>query len=227
MSKNKIFIVEDEEKMVKELILTLNKYGYSTSFSFDFEHIVDCIINDNPHLVLLDINLPYYDGFYICRELRKSSNIPIIVVTSRDSDMDELMSINLGADDFITKPYNTQILLARIGALLKRTYNDNTIETFKLRDLIYNLSTSEAIFSTNKVELTKNESKILYILFQNKGKIVSRDKIIKALWQAEEFVDDNTLTVNINRLRKKLEEIGAKDYLQTKRGQGYILLWKH
>ncbi|WP_055069867.1 response regulator transcription factor [Clostridium massiliamazoniense] len=224
MSKNKIFIVEDEEKMVKELILTLNKYGYSTSFSFDFEHIVDCIINDNPHLVLLDINLPYYDGFYICRELRKSSNIPIIVVTSRDSDMDELMSINLGADDFITKPYNTQILLARIGALLKRTYNDNTIETFKLRDLIYNLSTSEAIFSTNKVELTKNESKILYILFQNKGKIVSRDKIIKALWQAEEFVDDNTLTVNINRLRKKLEEIGAKDYLQTKRGQGYILL---
>lgn len=224
MSKNKIFIVEDEEKMVKELILTLNKYGYSTSFSFDFEHIVDCIINDNPHLVLLDINLPYYDGFYICRELRKSSNIPIIVVTSRDSDMDELMSINLGADDFITKPYNTQILLARIGALLKRTYNDNTIETFKLRDLTYNLSTSEAIFSTNKVELTKNESKILYILFQNKGKIVSRDKIIKALWQAEEFVDDNTLTVNINRLRKKLEEIGAKDYLQTKRGQGYILL---
>lgn len=224
MSKNKIFIVEDEEKMVKELILTLNKYGYSTSFSFDFEHIVDCIINDNPHLVLLDINLPYYDGFYICRELRKSSNIPIIVVTSRDSDMDELMSINLGADDFITKPYNTQILLARIGALLKRTYNDNTIETFKLRDLIYNLSTSEAIFSTNKVELTKNESKILYILFQNKGKIVSRDKIIKALWQAEEFVDDNTLTVNINRLRKKLEKIGAKDYLQTKRGQGYILL---
>lgn len=119
MSKNKIFIVEDEEKMVKELTLTLNKYGYSTSFSFDFEHIVDCIINDNPDLVLLDINLPYYDGFYICRELRKSSNIPIIVVTSRDSDMDELMSINLGADDFITKPYNTQILLARIGALLK------------------------------------------------------------------------------------------------------------
>lgn len=224
MSKNKIFIVEDEEKMVKELTLTLNKYGYSTSFSFDFEHIVDCIINDNPDLVLLDINLPYYDGFYICRELRKSSNIPIIVVTSRDSDMDELMSINLGADDFITKPYNTQILLARIGALLKRAYNDSTIETFKLRDLTYNLSTSEAIFSTNKVELTKNENKILYILFQNKGKIVSRDKIIKALWQDEEFVDDNTLTVNINRLRKKLEEIGAKDYLQTKRGQGYILL---
>lgn len=224
MSKNKIFIVEDEEKMVKELTLTLNKYGYSTSFSFDFEHIVDCIINDNPDLVLLDINLPYYDGFYICRELRKSSNIPIIVVTSRDSDMDELISINLGADDFITKPYNTQILLARIGALLKRTYNDSTIETFKLRDLTYNLSTSEAIFSTNKVELTKNENKILYILFQNKGKIVSRDKIIKALWQDEEFVDDNTLTVNINRLRKKLEEIGATDYLQTKRGQGYILL---
>ncbi len=219
----KIFIVEDEEKIVKELTLILNKYGYSTSFSFDFENIVDCIINESPDLVLLDINLPYYDGFYICRELRKSSNIPIIVVTSRDSDMDELMSINLGADDFITKPYNTQILLARIGTLLKRTYN-NSNEIFKLRELTYNLSTSEATFLANKIDLTKNESKILYILFQNKGKIVSRDKLIKALWQDEEFVDDNTLTVNINRLRKKLEELGAKDYLQTKRGQGYILL---
>lgn len=219
----KIFIVEDEEKIVKELTLILNKYGYSTSFSFDFENIVDCIINESPDLVLLDINLPYYDGFYICRELRKSSNIPIIVVTSRDSDMDELMSINLGADDFITKPYNTQILLARIGILLKRTYN-NSNEIFKLRELTYNLSTSEATFLANKIDLTKNESKILYILFQNKGKIVSRDKLIKALWQDEEFVDDNTLTVNINRLRKKLEELGAKDYLQTKRGQGYILL---
>lgn len=219
----KIFIVEDEEKIVKELTLILNKYGYSTSFSFDFENIVDCIINESPDLVLLDINLPYYDGFYICRELRKSSNIPIIVVTSRDSDMDELMSINLGADDFITKPYNTQILLARIGTLLKRTYN-NSNEIFKLRELTYNLSTSEATFLANKIDLTKNESKILYILFQNKGKIVSRDKLIKTLWQDEEFVDDNTLTVNINRLRKKLEELGAKDYLQTKRGQGYILL---
>ena len=200
----KIFIVEDEEKIVKELTLILNKYGYSTSFSFDFENIVDCIINESPDLVLLDINLPYYDGFYICRELRKSSNIPIIVVTSRDSDMDELMSINLGADDFITKPYNTQILLARIGTLLKRTYN-NSNEIFKLRELTYNLSTSEATFLANKIDLTKNESKILYILFQNKGKIVSRDKLIKALWQDEEFVDDNTLTVNINRLRKNLK----------------------
>ena len=219
----KILIIEDDKTISDELKILLDDNGYDSYQLFNFHQVAKKIIEFDPDLVLLDINLPYYDGFYICRELRKSSNIPIIVVTSRDSDMDELMSINLGADDFITKPYNTQILLARIGTLLKRTYN-NSNEIFKLRELTYNLSTSEATFLANKIDLTKNESKILYILFQNKGKIVSRDKLIKALWQDEEFVDDNTLTVNINRLRKKLEELGAKDYLQTKRGQGYILL---
>lgn len=225
MSKDKIFIVEDEEKIIKELSLVLSRYGYTPLFSLDFENIIEIIIKESPKLVLLDINLPYYDGYHICRELRKISDVPIIVVTSRNSDMDELMSINLGADDFITKPYNIQILLARISSILKRTYSKhNDDEVFEFKNLIYNLSTSEVKFNDNKVELTKNESKILYLLFKDKGKIVSRDKIIKALWQEEEFVDDNTLTVNINRLRKKLEEIGAVGYLQTKRGQGYILL---
>jgi len=220
----KIFIIEDEEKIRNELSTFLNRYGYETKYSLDFGNIVDDILKENPHIVLLDINLPQYDGYYICREIRKKSNVPIIVVTSRDSEVDELMSMNLGADDFVTKPYNTQILLARISSIIKRTYNNEEMEIFEYKNLKYNLSTSELEFNENKIDLTKNESRILYTLIKNKGKIVSRDDIIKALWQSDEFVDDNTLTVNINRLRKKVEEIGAKEYLQTKRGQGYSLI---
>ena len=221
---NKIFIIEDEEKIRIELSEFLNRYGYETSYSNDFENIVEIALKSNSHIILLDINLPYYDGYYICREIRKKSNIPIIVVTSRNSEIDELMSMNLGADDFVTKPYNTQILLARISSLLRRTYQNIDLEVFEFNGLKYNMSTSEMEFNNNKIELTKNESRILYTLIKNKEKIVSRNELMKSLWQNDEFVDDNTLTVNINRLRKKLEEVGAVDYLQTKRGQGYILI---
>lgn len=222
---NKVFIIEDEEKIRIELSEFLNRYGYETSYSNDFENIVEIALKSAPHIILLDINLPYYDGYYICREIRKKSNVPIIVVTSRNSEIDELMSMNLGADDFVTKPYNTQILLARISSLLRRTYQNIDLEVFEFNGLKYNMSTSEMEFNNNKIELTKNESRILYTLIKNKEKIVSRNELMKSLWQNDEFVDDNTLTVNINRLRKKLEEIGASDYLQTKRGQGYILIW--
>ncbi len=221
--KEKIFIIEDEEKIRRELSTFLNRYGYDIITSDNFENIVEEALEAEPNLVLLDINLPYYDGYYICREIRKTSSVPIIVVTSRDSDMDELMSMNLGADDFITKPYNTEILLARIASIIRRTYRSNDMEIFPCRGLKYNLSTSEIEFDDKKQELTKNESKILYTLIKSKEKIVSRDDLMKCLWQSDEFVDDNTLTVNINRLRKKLDEIGAVGYLQTKRGQGYIL----
>lgn len=220
----KIFIIEDEEKIRLELSIFLNRYGYETSYSDDFENIVEIALKEKPHIILLDINLPYYDGYYICREIRKASNVPIIVVTSRNSEIDELMSMNLGADDFITKPYNTQILLARISSIIRRAYQNVESEVFEFRRLKYNMSTSEMEFDDKKIELTKNESRILATLIRNKEKIVSRNDLMKALWQSDEFVDDNTLTVNINRLRKKLEEIGAKDYLQTKRGQGYILI---
>ena len=221
--KEKIFIIEDEEKIRRELGTFLSRYGYDVITSDNFENIVEETLKAEPNVVLLDINLPYYDGYYICREIRKTSNVPIIVVTSRDSDMDELMSMNLGADDFITKPYNTQILLARIASIIRRTYGNSDMEIFSHKGLKYNLSTSEIEFEDKKQELTKNESKIIYVLIKNKGKIVSRDELMKCLWQSDEFVDDNTLTVNINRLRKKIDEIGAFDYLQTKRGQGYIL----
>lgn len=220
----KIFIVEDEEKIRDELSNLLNRYGYETQYSLNFENIVDDILKENPHIILLDINLPQYDGYYICREIRKKSKVPIIVVTSRNNEVDELMSMNLGADDFVTKPYNTQILLARISSIMRRAYDNDEVEIFEYRDIKYNLSTSEIEFNEHKIELTKNESRILYTLIKNKGKIVSRNDLINALWQDDEFVDDNTLTVNINRLRRKAEEIGAEGYLQTKRGQGYILI---
>ena len=222
MESKKIFIIEDEEKIREELTKFLEKYGYIVESSDDFENIVDTSLRCNPNMILLDINLPYYDGYYICR---KKSQVPIIVVTSRQSEMDELMSMNLGADDFVTKPYNTQILLARIASIMKRTYSgiEGETEIFNCRGLKYNMSTSEVSFKDEVEELTKNESKVLNILIRNKGKIVSRDNIIKALWQSNEFIDDNTLTVNVNRLRRKIEGIGAEGYLQTKRGQGYIL----
>lgn len=220
---NKIYIIEDEEKIRLELSTFLNRYGYDTKYSIDFENIIEEVLNYKPHLILLDINLPYYDGYYICREIRRKSEIPIIVVTSRDSEVDELMSMNFGADDFVTKPYNTQILLARISSIIKRTYNNNQADIFEYMELKYNLSTSELEYKGEVIDLTKNESRIIYTLIKNNEKIVSRNEIIQVLWQSDEFVDDNTLTVNINRLRRKIEGIGAVGYLQTKRGQGYIL----
>ena len=222
---NKVFIIEDDVKINEQLGSFLKRYGYEVATSFDFENIVDIALEENPQIILLDINLPVFDGYYICKEIRKQSNVPIIVVTSRDTEMDELISMNLGADDFITKPYNTAILLARIESIIRRVYGNNSMEIYEYNGLRYNLSTSEMEYEGNKSDLTKNESRILYTLIKNKGKIVSRSELMKYLWQNDEFVDDNTLTVNINRLRKKMEEIGANNMLTTKRGQGYILVW--
>lgn len=222
---NKVFIIEDDVKINEQLGSFLKRYGYEVATSFDFENIVDIALEENPKIILLDINLPVFDGYYICKEIRKQSNVAIIVVTSRDTEMDELISMNFGADDFITKPYNAAILLARIESIIRRVYGNNSMEIYEYNGLRYNLSTSEMEYEGNKSDLTKNESRILYTLIKNKGKIVSRSELMKYLWQNDEFVDDNTLTVNINRLRKKMEEIGANNMLTTKRGQGYILVW--
>jgi len=222
---DKIFIIEDDKKIREELSIFLNKYGYSCSYSEDFANIVAEALKYDPRLILLDISLPMFDGYYICREIRKVSSVPIIVVTSRQSEMDELMSMNLGADDFITKPYNTQILLARIASVLKRTYHNNDSEILSYKGLSLNISQSSVAYKEEKVELTKNESRILNLLLKKKETIVSRNEIMDYLWQSDEFIDDNTLTVNVNRLRKKLESIGVEGLLQTKRGQGYIIIW--
>ncbi|WP_113672378.1 response regulator transcription factor [Vallitalea guaymasensis] len=219
----KILIIEDDIKLRKELSKLLVSYGYECIYNEDFKNIIEYSLTANADLILLDINLPYYDGFHICREIRKQSTIPIIIVTSRNTDMDELMALNLGADDFITKPYNTQILLAHISTVLKRTTMNNNSQILIHKNLSLNISNSTASHKDNKIELTKNEMRILSLLIRNKETIVSRDDIMNELWQSDEFVDDNTLTVNVNRLRKKLETIGLRNFIETKRGQGYII----
>lgn len=218
-------IIEDEVIIREELKSFLSKYNYEVIAPSDFENIIEFILNENLDLILLDINLPIFDGYYICREIRKTSDIPIIIVTSRDSDMDELMSMNLGADDFVSKPYNTQILLARIAALLKRSGgSSNTSKYLIYNNFKINLSNATISWEDKEIELTKNEIKILSCLIENKGSIVSREILMEYLWKSDYFVDDSTLTVNITRLRRKLEGIGIKDAIETRRGLGYIMV---
>lgn len=219
----KIFIIEDDKKIREELSVFLCKNGYECEAPSEFEQIVEEAVFKTADLVLLDINLPIIDGFYICREIRKYSEIPIIVVTSRDTELDELMALNLGADDFITKPYNTHILLAHISSVLKRSSRESSLDRIVCGDFVINLSQSSIEFKDNIFELTRNELKILSFLYEKRGIIVSREELMTQLWNSDVFIDDNTLTVNINRLRKKLEDIGLSDVIETKRGRGYMV----
>ena len=219
-----IMIIDDNEQLQNEIgnLLTIN--GYSVLKPKDFDKIPKMVKDDSPDLVLLDINLPSDDGFKLCTEIRSFSKVPIIFITSRNTNIDELMAITLGGDDYITNPYNTQILLARINALIKRAYpNDSNLDIIEYNGLKLNILSSTIEYKGNSKELTKNEMKILYYLLINKEKIVSRVEIMEYLWDSSMFVNDNTLTVNITRIRNKIEEIGLKDFIKTKRGQGYII----
>ena len=220
---SKIMIIEDTEKIREELKTFLVRHGYEVEALTNFENVLHDTLKEEPNLILLDINLPVTDGYYICREIRKKSAVPIIVVTSRDNEMDELMSMNLGADDFITKPYNTQILLARIENILRRVQGVTNQDTITYNDLKLNLLNGSVTYNGQTAELTKNELKILSCLIKNKGKIVSRDDLMDFMWNADVFVDDNNLSVNVTRLRKKLEGLGMKKNIETRRGLGYIL----
>ena len=218
-----ILVVEDNEKIRMELCDFLSKNGYRSEGCSNFEHILEDIRSRKPDLILLDLNLPFMDGHFICRELRRTSNVPIIIVTSRSSEVDELQSMHLGADDYVTKPYNLQILLARIARVLQRVYETKDSNHMKVGEVTMDISKSMLTYRGNSVDLTKNELRIMHCLFQNKNAIVSREKLMKHMWDCDAFVDDNTLTVNINRLRKKLEYIGLTEFIETKRGLGYII----
>ena len=220
----KILIVEDDEKLRNELEIFLSHQGYQAECLKKFDNTIHDILEINPNLILLDINLPGVDGEYICKEIRKQSDMGIIAVTSRDNELDELVSINYGADHYITKPFNIHILLAKVNSLLRRT-NSNSEPKNKIdaKDFILNISNSTIIKDDKIIDLTKNEYKILKYLIDNREKIVSREDIMDVLWENDCFVDDNTLSVNITRLRSKLEELGLKDIIETKRGQGYML----
>ena len=220
----KILIIEDDEKLRNELETFLNKNGFIATSLKKFDNAVEDIQKIQADLLLLDINLPYTDGEFICKEVRKTSNVPIIMVTSRDNEMDELLSLNYGADQYVTKPYNIQILLAKIVGLLKRNQNaGNNPDKIDCGEFVLNTAGRIIEKEDNKVELTKNEYKILEYLVLHRQQVISRDEIMDYLWESEEFVDDNTLNVNIKRLRTKLEELGLIDQIETRRGHGYLL----
>lgn len=219
-----IMIIDDNEQLQNGIGNVLVSNGYSVIKPREFCNIPYLVKENNPSLILLDINLPESDGFKICTEIRSFSRVPIIFITSRDTNIDELMGITLGGDDFITKPYNTQILLARINSLLKRAYpSDGTTDVIEHNGAKINILSSTIEYNGKVVELTKNELKILHYLLNNRGKIVSRVDIMEYLWDSSMFVNDNTLTVNIGRIRSKFEDLGLKDYIKTKRGQGYLV----
>lgn len=220
----KILIVEDNEKLREELEVFLNNNGYCVDTLKSFDNPLNDILEINPELLLLDITLPGNDGEYICREIRKKSNMPIIIITSRDSEIDELLSINNGADHYITKPFNIHILLAKINSLLRRTNMINqNLDIIDAKDFVLNINKSTIERKGKCIELSKNEFRILKYLVQNRDKIVSREDIMICLWDSDDFIGDSTLTVNITRVRNKLEELGLKQLLETKRGLGYIL----
>lgn len=221
--KKKILIVEDDFTIQTQLKTLLSGNGYDVFAVTDFSGTIQQIKNFLPHLVILDIKLPGSSGFEICSEIRTFSDIPIVFVTSSNTDMDELNSIMLGGDAFITKPYNTAILLAKIASLLKKAYLSNQTELFTWNGASLHLENSTIESQGQKAELTKNELKILYYLFKNAGKICSRTDIVDFLWDNQLYVDDNALSVNIARIRDKLAAIGLTDFIKTKHRQGYTL----
>lgn len=219
----KILIVEDDEKLRRELQIFLVRNGYDAVEIEQFDDTLRDILQAGADLILLDINLPNADGEYLLKELRKESDVPVIMITSRDNEMDELLSMHYGADHYVTKPFNTQILLAKIMAILKRTSNAMSQEKINCGQFVLDVSKSRIEKNEKWVELTGNELKIVKCLVKSKGNIVSRDDIMNDLWDSDSFIDDNTLTVNMTRIRKKLEELGLQDVIATKRGQGYVL----
>lgn len=218
----RIFVVEDDPNVRRELLTLLANAGHDATGCEGFSDVAREALASGCDLVLLDLSLPGTDGQYVAREIRQSSDVPIVVLTSRTTDLDELMSMSMGADAFVAKPYNGQVLLAHIDAILRRTMArhdaDRVVES---RGLTLDLSRSTASANGREVELTKNELRILELLMRRTGGIVSREELMEALWSSDAFVDDNTLTVNMNRLRQTLAKLGVRDYIATHRGQGY------
>lgn len=221
--KQRLLIIEDDFTIQTQLKNLLAGNGYEVSSVTDFSKAIEQVKAFAPHLVLMDIKLPGNNGFELCSQIRAFSDMPIVFVTSSNTDMDELSSIMLGGDAFITKPYNTAILLAKIAALLRRAYASGQKESLTWNGAVLHPERSQMEYDGQKVELTKNELKILYYLFVNAGKICSRNDIVDFLWDNQLYIDDNALSVNITRIRDKLSKIGLTDFIRTKHRQGYTL----
>lgn len=222
---HKIFIVEDDTVIAGLIAEHLDRWGFRTIICHRFENILEEFLSCDPQLVLMDISLPFYNGYHWCSEIRSLSQVPILFISSAGDDMNAIMAMNMGADDFIAKPFDMDLLLAKIQALLRRTYDFNAQPTnlHEHRGVILNSAACSVTFKDHRAELSKNENKILTILMENKGHVVSRDRLMNRLWETDCFIDENTLSVNIARLRKTLSSIGIEDFIKTKKGLGYIL----
>ncbi|MBR1906235.1 MAG: response regulator transcription factor [Clostridiales bacterium] len=220
----KIYVVEDDKGIADGISQCLAAWEMEVVTVSDFRNVIGEINEIGPHLIIMDITLPYMGGYHWCREIRKTSNVPIIFISSATDNMNIIMAMNMGADDYIPKPFDQSILIAKVQALLRRTY-DFSRNTFSLSagGAVLNTDDNTLTFEGKKIELARNEYKILLVLMQNKNKVVSREKLMEALWETDSFVDENTLTVNVGRLRKTLESAGLKDLIKTKFGVGYIL----
>lgn len=220
----KILIVEDDTVISNSIKNNLDQWGYEAEEVSDFKEVTNKFIQFQPHLVLLDISLPFFNGYHWCSEIRKISSVPIIFISSMSDNMNVIMAVNMGGDDFISKPFDLNILVAKVQALLRRTYSfGGKMNVIEHDGVVLNVSSATIEYKQNKVELTKNEFKILQILFENIGKAISREDIMIRLWESDSYIDDNTLTVNVTRLRKKLLDIGIIDFVKTKKGMGYMV----
>jgi Transcriptional regulatory protein, C terminal./Response regulator receiver domain. len=220
----KILIVEDDMTIANIIKEHLASWGMITRCVTDFQNVLSEFADFSPHLVLLDISLPFYNGYHWCTKIRAVSQVPIIFISSASDNMNIVMAINMGGDDFISKPFDLSVLVAKVQALLRRTYNfAGGTDVLEHKGVILNLSDSSVTYNESKVELTKNEFKILQVLFEKRGQVVNRDTLMYRLWETDDFVDENTLTVNMNRLRKKLSGIGINDFIITKKGLGYMV----
>ena len=218
----KILLVEDDAVIRRAIAAHIRSWGYEAVEVEDFEQVMGIFTREEPHLVLLDISLPFFNWFHWCMQIRQVSKVPIIFISSAADNMNIVMAMNMGGDDFITKPFDLNVLTAKVQALLRRTYDfAGTSQLLEHRGAILNLSDGTLLWNNERIELTKNEFRIMKTLMEQKERVVSRDELMENLWATDSFIDDNTLTVNVNRLRKRLEQVGLKDFIVTKKGLGY------
>lgn len=220
----KIMIIEDDLTIARTLKDHLSKWDYDVIYIDNFKNIIEQFKEFDPHIVLLDVMLPFFNGFHWCGEIRKISKVPVMFISSAGDNMNIVMAMNMGGDDFIVKPFDLNVLTAKIGAMLRRAYSlQGQINAIEHNGVVLNLNDTTLNYDNNKIELTKNEYKILQLLMESTGKVVSRDEIMQHLWESDQFIDDNTLTVNMTRLRKKLSETGLDNFIKTKKGIGYLV----
>ncbi len=221
----KILIVDDDRVIADTVKEQLIKWGYEARIVDDFNNVLKIFAEYGPHLVLMDIGLPFFNGYHWCAQIRNISKVPVIFMSSMSDNMNIVMAINMGGDDFVIKPFDINVLIAKVQAMLRRTYSfAESTNIIEHNGCILNMNDQTFIYNEEMVELTKNEYRILQCLLENIGKVVARDTIMMKLWESDDFIDDNTLTVNVARLRKKLENAGLKDYIKTKKGSGYIII---